>query len=338
VDLEWDDAAAAAREVVSAITAGGVGAARAAELADPPGHDATLWSTLAEAGLAGLGVGESREGGGVDLLTLAAAAEALGAALAPVPFVEHAVASRLLERVAPAYAGLPDLATGRAIATICPRVVAGRGIAVPAGAVADVVVAPADGELMCVRDAPGTPVANQGGFPIADRDLSGDRMTLEAADGAFDAALAEWHLLMAAWLAGLSRAALDLVTGWVKERHQFGVPIGSFQAVQHGLADLPGLVDGAVLLAAEAAWALDTGERAVTGASGRQLADMALIFAADTARRVTGRTVQYHGGLGVALEHDAQLFYRRAHAYPLLAGAPRHLLRGLGAGLVGQAV
>jgi alkylation response protein AidB-like acyl-CoA dehydrogenase len=180
-------------------------------------------------------------------------------------------------------------------------------------------------------------VANQGGFPLADRDLTGDRTQIDGGARAFDAALAEWHLLIAAWLSGLSRAALDLVTGWVKERHQFGVPIGSFQAVQHGLADLPGMVDGATLLAAQAAWALDTGESSVTGASGRQLADMALLFAADTARQVTSRAVQYHGGLGVALEHDAQLFYRRAHAYPLLAGAPRHLLRGLGTALTGQA-
>jgi 3-oxochol-4-en-24-oyl-CoA dehydrogenase len=57
---------------------------------------------------------------------------------------------------------------------------------------------------------------------------------------------------------------------------------------------------------------------------------MALRFAADTAHEATARLVQYHGGLGVAEEHDAQLFYRRARAYPLLAGSPRSQLRELG--------
>ena len=68
-----------------------------------------------------------------------------------------------------------------------------------------------------------------------------------------------------------------------------------------------------------------------------QLPHEPVVYLADTARQVTSRAVQYHGGLGVALEHDAQLFYRRARAYPLLAGAPRHLLRGLGTALTGQA-
>ena len=75
---------------------------------------------------------------------------------------------------------------------------------------------------------------------------------------------------------------------------------------------------------------------AITGASGEQLALMALVFAADTARQVTGRVVQYHGGLGVAEEHDAQLYYRRARAYPLLTGAPRLQLRELGADLLAE--
>jgi alkylation response protein AidB-like acyl-CoA dehydrogenase len=181
---------------------------------------------------------------------------------------------------------------------------------------------------------------NQGNLPVADRDLtSGVRSVLltgpEARD-AFEAADREWLTLVAGWLAGASAAALDLVTRWVKERHQFGVPIGSFQGVQHGLADLPGLIDGAGLLASEAAWALVTGKRSITGADGAQLALMAIVFAADTARLVTARAVQYHGGLGVAEEHDAQLYYRRARAYPLLTGAPRLQLRELGAELLAE--
>jgi alkylation response protein AidB-like acyl-CoA dehydrogenase len=88
------------------------------------------------------------------------------------------------------------------------------------------------------------------------------------------------------------------------------------------------------LLSHEAAWAAETGQLSLTGADAEELARMALLFSAETAERVTGRLVQYHGGLGVSEEHDAQLFYRRARAYPLLAGPPRQLLRSLGVQLL----
>ena len=63
--------------------------------------------------------------------------------------------------------------------------------------------------------------------------------------------------LTAGALVGIAAPALDIGVEYVMARHQFGVPIGSFQAVQHGLADLPGLIDGARLLAHKAAWAGD---------------------------------------------------------------------------------
>jgi len=227
---------------------------------------------------------------------------------------------------------------GELIATLAPRVRGGADAVaalVPAGAVADLVLAVHRDELVAVRcPPPGAARPNQGDLPVADRDLAAGTRTVLAAGpdarAAFARAYREWLTVVAGWLAGLAEAALELVTGWVKERFQFGVPIGSFQAVQHGLADLPGLVDGAGLLAREAAWSLDTGHRSVTGASGDELALMALLFAADAARQVSARLVQYHGGLGVAVEHDAQMFFRRARAYPLLTAAPRHLLRELG--------
>ena len=71
--------------------------------------------------------------------------------------------------------------------------------------------------------------------------------------------------LAASTLVGITRTALDLGVDYARERHQFGRPIGSFQAIQHLLADLPGLLDGARLLTAKAAWA---GDRAVAGQTG----------------------------------------------------------------------
>ena len=242
---------------------GVAGPGRARE-AEPLGHDPKLWAELCTIGIPGIGVADELGGGGAGLLALIAVAQELGAILAPVPLVEHAVAARLLARVAPGHPDLGAVVAGELIATLAPRVRNGIAEVVPGGAVADLVLAVDGDQLVAVRSAPtGIALANQGNFPLADRDLSvGDRSVLltgaEAA-AAFEVARLEWLTLVASWLGGLSVSALDLVVRWVKERHQFGVPIGSFQGVQHGLADLPGLIDGSFLLTAEAGWALTSG-------------------------------------------------------------------------------
>jgi alkylation response protein AidB-like acyl-CoA dehydrogenase len=347
MDLSMDETSAAARDLVRTVLSrqpggtGGSGAAAARE-AEPLGHDPKLWGELCAAGLPGIAVDDRHGGGGADLLALVVAAGELGTVLAPVPWAEHTVAARLLAAAAPGHPDLAAVVAGELIATLAPRVRGDLAGLVPAGAVAGLVLAVDRDELVAVHGPPpGAVRPNQGDVPVADRDLAAGTRTVltagPAAHTAFARAYREWLTVVAGWLAGLAEGALELVTGWVKERYQFGVPIGSFQAVQHGLADLPGLVDGAALLAREAAWSLDTGHRSETGAHGDELALMALLFAADAARQVSARLVQYHGGLGVAVEHDAQLYFRRARAYPLLADAPRHLLRELGAGLLDAA-
>ncbi|EFC86699.1 acyl-CoA dehydrogenase [Parafrankia sp. EUN1f] len=335
MDLSLDEASRAAQELATAVLtrSPGLAAARAAE---PLGHDPTLWAQLCATGLPGLAIPEKHDGGGAGLHAPVIAAIELGRSLAPVPFAEHVAAARLLAAVAPDHPDLPAVVAGELIATLAPRVHAGTAVAVPAGAVAGLVLAVRDGQVVAARSTPpGAAVANQGDLPVADRDLR-EAVVLGGAPAvaAFARARSEWLVLMAGWLAGLADGALELATRWVKERVQFGVPIGSFQGVQHGLADLPGLVDGATLLSREAAWSLDTGKRSVTGADGDQLAAMAALFATEAARHAADRAVQYHGGLGVSLEHDAQLFFRRARAYPALAGAPRALARELGRDLV----
>jgi hypothetical protein len=146
------------------------------------------------------------------------------------------------------------------------------------------------------------------------------------ADRAFEAALVEWQLLTAAALVGIASTALDLGVAYATERHQFGVPIGSFQAVQHALADLPGRIDGARLLVHQAAWALDGGGDGVVDIGdehiedGATLAAMAFLFASDTASDATARSLHVHGGYGFSEEYDIQLLYRRARGWPLVAG------------------
>jgi len=318
VDLDLSDEQEATRDLLRRLFAKEVDAS-VVRGAERLGHSPAVWSTLADAGIPGMGAPASVGGGGADLTVLVVAAYEAGRAMAPVPLVEHLVATRAIAAHAPSHPRLPALVAGSAIAAWAP---AGSGL-VPGAAVAEVVVGVDGASLVAVGNLPpGASVPNHASAPLAPCTLAGpDRAVLgDAAAGA--AAADEWRVLTAAALAGLSERALDVAVSYVKDRHQFGVPIGSFQALQHGLADLPGQVDGAWLLAHEAAWALTTGARTVTGASPRAVAAMALLFAGEVARAVTAKCVQYHGGYGVAEEYDAQLLYRRARGWSLVAGDP----------------
>ncbi len=82
--------------------------------------------------------------------------------------------------------------------------------------------------------------------------------------------LDEWRILTAAALCGVTAGALAIGVAYVLERQQFGRPIGSYQSIQHGLADIPAFIDGSRMLAHKAAWALDSGLRGAPG--GREVA------------------------------------------------------------------
>jgi hypothetical protein len=278
-------------------------------------------------GVPAMGVEPTLGGAGAGLLDLELVSERYGAALAPVPIVESWVAARLLAEAGDAGSGaLGHLTADRpAPATVALRP-AHEGVArlVPAGAVA-ALVAGLDGDELVVVEAdppPDAPVRSLGDAPIADRSVrSGDRTVLAGGDRAHalhEHAVDEWRVLTAGALVGLAGAALELGVEYAKQRHQFGVPIGSFQALAHQLADVATMVDGAQLLTREAAWAADEHE-----ADAPALARMAFLFASRTAQRTTAAALHVHGGYGFTLEYDIQLHHRRAKAWPLLLGDPR---------------
>ena len=283
-----------------------------ARAAEPVGFDRGLWDKLTETGAPAMAVD------GASLGELVVACEELGRAIAPVPLVEHLVASRA-HRV-------PELCDGSTIATVSVRpAVDGVWSLVPAGAVADVVVGVDGDELVAVRSVPpGEGPRNHAAAPLADRSTAGHRVVLGAAAD-FELVRAEWQMLTAAALVGIASAALDLGVEYAKARYQFGVPIGSFQAVQHGLAELPGMIDGARLLTHKAAWAegrtvIDVDDNSVEDQIA--LASMAFVFASDVAALATDRSLHYHGGYGFSQEYDIQLYYRRARGWALVLGEP----------------
>jgi alkylation response protein AidB-like acyl-CoA dehydrogenase len=290
--------------------------------AEPSGHDAELWRRLRENGALEMAVDESSGGWGASLLDLALVAEQHGRFLGSAPLLEAQVAARLLARVdgPAARDALAASLAGEHLTTMAlhpPR--GGVLTMVPSGAVADTVLF-VDGGQLWSTDAgrAGTAVANLGCLPVADVPVGDDAILLaDQADAHVERARDEWLVLMANALAGMGARSLEIGVAYVKERQAFGVPIGSFQALAHGLADAATGVDGGGLLAREAAWAAtEEPDRAP------ELAALACAFNADAARQASYKILHYHGGYGFMLEYDIQLYFRRAKAWPAQFAEP----------------
>jgi len=289
--------------------------------AEPSGHDPDLWAKLCATGAPGMAMPSGMGGGDAGLRDLAIAVELWGSHMAPVPLVEHCVASRLIHEVGGPSQVLERVVSGETIATLALRPAeGGTARLVPAGAVAHIVLAHgASGITLTESDPPKTGSRNTADLPLANRDVT-DGMVMSTGPIASDAwarALDEWRALMAIAHVGLAKKAIDITVAYVTERIQFGVPVGTFQAVQHGLADAATNLAGADLLANRALWALDTNQPDAS-----RLAGMALLFCAESARFATDRSLQYHGGYGFAEEYDIQLHQRRASGWILQLGDP----------------
>jgi alkylation response protein AidB-like acyl-CoA dehydrogenase len=131
-------------------------------------------------------------------------------------------------------------------------------------------------------------------------------------------ALARAQVALAAEQVGGAQRCLDLGVEYAKVRHQFGRPIGSFQAIQHNLAELFVLVESARSAAYYAGWAADhAGDDEAD-----ETAACAAAFCADAFFHCAAETIQVHGGIGFTWEHDAHLFFKRARAGKTLLGTP----------------
>jgi len=307
--------------------------------AEPCGFDPSLWSRVTRLGGPAIGVSEDLGGGGASLVDLVLIAEQLGSSLAPIPLLEGMVAARLLAGAGDSGRKALDRLTGPdpAVATVALMPArGGRARMVPAGAIADLVVGLDGGDLILVSSEPPIGRRNLGDSPVADRSFGVEWTVLASGSNALDLfaiALDEWRILTAGALAGLGTTALGLGVEYAKQRKQFGVPIGSFQSIARDLADVATAVDGARLLAREAAWAADG-----CHSNSPALAGMAFLFAGKTAQKASGVALHVHGGYGFTLEYDVQLYYRRAKAWSLALGDPRRGLRALAEALFGPEV
>jgi alkylation response protein AidB-like acyl-CoA dehydrogenase len=118
-----------------------------------------------------------------------------------------------------------------------------------------------------------------------------------------------------AYLVGLSQMDFDVTLNYAKERVQFGRPIGSFQAIQHKLADAVIDVDGSRFISYKAAWSLQEGEP-----DADMMISMAKAWTSDASRRVVAHGQQIHGGIGFTKEYKIQLYFRRQKWMELMWG------------------
>jgi len=136
-------------------------------------------------------------------------------------------------------------------------------------------------------------------------------------------------VLVAAESLGLARRMLEMTVDYVSQRVQFGVPVGSFQAVKHSAAEALVDIEAAHSGVYYAAWALSQGE-----ADGVLHAWIAKAFATEAAVRTADRALQLHGAIGYTWEYDLQLFYKRAKLNLELFGSPRYYRERIAATLL----
>ncbi|MFI0259206.1 acyl-CoA dehydrogenase family protein [Streptomyces sp. NPDC017056] len=282
------------------------------------GPGRAVWRRLAEAGLFGLAVPEGCGGAGFLPVELVVGLVESGRHAVPGPVVETVAAAVLLDRLGdadPAGAWLPAIAAGGAVVSYADLA---RGPYALDAAAADVTFVADGGTLR--RPGGYGPVqpsvdparrlvrcGNDGGTVVA----SGPAVRAAAA---YAADLA--RLLTAAQALGLGRRLLDDTVAYVKQRTQFGVAIGSFQAVKHRLAD--------VLLGLEFAEPLVYGA-AVDLAGGREAGigiAMAKAAAGEAAYAAARAALQLHGALGYTEELDLSLWIRKARALRGAWGTP----------------
>lgn len=330
-------------------------------------YDPALWRVLGgELGLAGLLVPEEYGGQGGTAREAAVVLEELGGAVAPVPFLGSAVlaASALVGCAEAGDAAVPllgRLAAGEVTAALAVPLSAAPGGGFPAGvrvdaagrlsgrvtsvadAVgADVLVVPADGpdgpalhEVAVESAVLRRPVSLDLTRPLTDVTLESAPGRLlaagETARAALERALLTGAGLLASEQLGAAQWCLDETVGYLKQRHQFGRVVGSFQALKHRLADLWLEVVSARAAARGAAAALASWQSPQERAEAEIAVAVAQAYVSPVAVRAAEEAVQLHGGIGMTWEHPAHLYLKRAKADEIALGSPGHHRRRLAA-------
>lgn len=281
------------------------------------GPGRALWARLAEAGLFSLAVPERHEGLGPLPVELAVSLTELGRHAAPGPVVETVAAAALLDRLGDeglAATHLPGIASGSVMASLCLTAIG--PYALDADAADAVFVVDGDTLRLAGETGPVQPSADPGrrlSRPSGGTVLAQGPAVASAAAHAADVAA----LATAAQALGVGRTLLARTVEHVTRRTQFGVAIGSFQAVKHRLADTLLALEFAEPLVHGAALALASDDKD----AGREIA-AAKVTAGEAAYRAARTALQLHGAVGYTDELDLSLWIRKARPLRDAWGTP----------------
>ncbi len=291
----------------------------------PHAYAADDWRRFADMGYLGLTVPVEAGGQGLGAVELAIVMEELGHACVPGPFLDACLAATALAAAGNQPALLGDLTAGTRLAVLAradtpfagsagnpTRVAGGRARGtkhfVPFAAEAAALLVTTPDGLHLVDgpfDVTPLPTLDPGqrfGSVRLDHaaTLLGPPALLEPVDrlGAVGAG---------AMLLGLMSRALEMTVAYSQTRQAFKRPIGSFQALQHRMADMLLRVESTRAAVYRAAWCIDTADAEVALACATAKA-----YAGDAARHVCGEAIQMHGGIGFTWELDLHFFFKRA--------------------------
>ena len=301
------------------------------------GFNRALWDRVAAQGWLGVTIPEEYGGLGLSHVELGSISEAVGESLLPLPwgptlylFAEAVIlagSEEQKQRLLPAVAAGRLIGCGALWGEVVVRDGRLTGVAQPVvgGGIADraVVLATQDGApalfLVALDGVARTPLeAIDGSVDVARLDFDGT-----PAERLGDGVLVDTLLARAAVMTAFEQVAgadrcLAMTTDYAKERQAFGGPVGRFQAVKHKLADLYVANQLARSHAYHGVWAIDAGENAPL----MQAAAAARVAACDAYWLASKEYIHLHGAIGFTWEHDAHLFYRRAHHLSLALNGP----------------
>ncbi|MCU7527633.1 acyl-CoA/acyl-ACP dehydrogenase [Prescottella equi] len=327
--------------------------------------DRGLWDVLCQqVGVAALAIPEEFGGFGATLVEQHLVLEELGAALTPSPMFGSAVlaAQAILatgndeacERL------LPGIAEGSSIAALCwvgpdghwrsddvactaagsdadGYTVSGTAHYVLDGAHADVLIVAAavegsDGVIGLFEVDPAAGGVARRQLPTMDltRPMSlvefdsapAVRLTADDATAALEKVRTIAIVALSAEQVGAAERCMQMTVDYSKDRVQFGRAIGSFQALKHRMADLYFLVETARSASYAAVHSLSEG---LPTAAADAL--VAKAYCSEAFLAVTGDAIQLHGGIAITWEHDAHLFFKRAHGSAQLLGQPEEFFK-----------
>jgi len=322
---------------------------------DPLGYDTSAWAEMTRLGWPGFALPEAGGGDGGSLVEVGQLMEAVGWAAYPSPLLEVTTTAAMLstlrrtaasERAIDGVAG--KIGRGAIVILAAPlgdltTVAARRGLGwVLSGPPRPLAWAGCADELLVLAEIEGKDAsalvrvpgpALEGRVRTA-RSLDNERIGVVDVDGlkagtvvdgirpaSAERALDRVRLLRAAEMAGGAERTLVMTREYMLERHQFGRPLGAFQAVQHHLADMRIAVDAALLTVREGL------SLAEMGASSGASAAIAAFVAGRSYTQVTITAAQLFAGVGAAKDHRLHHHFRRAKAMQLRLGSRTTQLR-----------